>query len=403
MKILHIYDHTEPLHSGYVFRSRSLRAALERAGHECHVFSMPRHYAEGNNVFYTNATEVLDGVTYYRTKPTRTDFPILRELSDIITAMGYIKKLIKQHDYDYLHIHSPVLGVMAGLLARLLSGKKNLKIVYEIRAFWEDAAVDHGTLTENSFKYKAIHWLETLGCHMVDHIYPICEPLKQDLIKRGINQEKITVIPNIVTENSFINHVSETEIDVLKQKYGLRDSDYVLGFIGSFYAYEGLEDLMPIMLHYQKTKQPIKLLLVGGGTVEVPLQEYVKTHALGDMVIFTGRIPHIQVQNHYQLCNAMIYPRRSMRLTETVTPLKPLEAAAAKIPVILSNIGGHRELLTDKETGFFIDDFTNIPDIAEKIKNIITDKTQLNRIANNAFDDVKAHRQADAVIKRYYQ
>ncbi len=403
MKILHIYDHTEPLHSGYVFRSRSLRAALERAGHMCHILSMPRHYANGDKTLYTGDTEILEGVTYYRTQPTRTRLPILRELSDIITAMVYIKKLIKQHDYDYLHIHSPVLGVMAAVLARFFAGHKNLKIVYEIRAFWEDAAVDHGTLTENSFKYKTIHWLETIGCKMVDHIYPICEPLKDDLINRGIIREKITVIPNIVTENAFLHHTSEKDIQALKQRYGFADSDYVLGFIGSFYAYEGLEDLMPLMLYYKQTNQPIKLLLVGGGHVADTLKEFVHTHNLQDIVIFTGRIPHIQVDSHYQLCHAMIYPRRSLRLTETVTPLKPLEAAAAKIPVILSNIGGHRELLVDTETGFFIDDFKNIPIVAEQIKNILADTKRLDTIKQQAFDYVTKHRQADEVIKRYYK
>lgn len=403
MKILHIYDHTEPLHSGYVFRSRSLRAALERAGHECHILSMPRHYANGDKTIYKRDTEILDGVIYYRTPPTRTRLPILRELSDIITAFVYIKKLIKQHHYDYLHIHSPVLGVIAAVLSRFFGGYKNLKIVYEIRAFWEDAAVDHGTLTEHSFKYKAIHWLETIGCKLVDHIYPICEPLKDDLIKRGIIKEKITVIPNIVTENAFLHQTSEQEIHALKQHYGFTEADYVLGFIGSFYAYEGLEDLMPLMLYYKQTNQPIKLLLVGGGNVTDTLKEFVNTHHLQDTVIFTGRIPHIQVNSHYQLCHAMIYPRRSLRLTETVTPLKPLEAAAAKVPVILSNIGGHRELLVDRETGFFIDNFTNIPEVAESIKNILTDTKCLDTITQQAFDYVIKHRQPDEVVKRYYK
>ncbi len=403
MKILHIYDHTEPLHSGYVFRSRSLRAAIERAGHECHILSMPRHYANGDKTIYNHDTEILDNVTYYRTKPTETKLPIFRELTDIYNAYRMIKRLIKQHDYDYLHVHSPVLGVLASLIARLLSGKKNLKIVYEIRAFWEDAAVDHGTLTENNLKYKIIHSLETFGCKMVDHVYPICEPLKDDLIKRGINKQKITVIPNIVTENAFDNQIIPQEIEALKRKYHFNDSHYVLGFIGSFYAYEGLEDLMPLMLYYKQNNYPIKLLLVGGGTVNETLQEYVKNNDLENDVIFAGRIPHTQVYNHYQLCTAMIYPRRSMRLTETVTPLKPLEAAAAKVPVILSNIGGHRELLIDKKTGFFIDDFTNIPKTADMIKNILSNSEKRLSVIETAFDYVKKYRNPDEIVKRYYK
>jgi PEP-CTERM/exosortase A-associated glycosyltransferase len=402
MKILHIYDHTEPLHSGYVFRSRTLRMALERAGHECHVLSMPRHYADNKTVF-TGDTEMINEKSYFRTKPTTTKLPILRELTDIKNTALYIKKLIAENNYDYLHVHSPVLGVFSALLARFLSGQKNLKIVYEIRAFWEDAAVDHGTLTQKDLKYKVIHSLETLACKMVDHIYPICNPLKHDLVDRGIDKNKMTIIPNIVTENAFADETTPTQIASLKQQYGFSDSDYVLGFIGSFYAYEGLEDLMPLMLYYKEQNVPIKLLLVGGGNTQPILSEYVTKHALENQVIFTGRIPHEQVDSHYKLCTAMIYPRRSMRLTQTVTPLKPLEAAAAKIPVILSNIGGHRELLTDKKTGFFIDNFTDIPTVAQTIKNILMDKTKLATITEHAYTYVKAHRQPDEVIKRYYK
>lgn len=403
MKILHIYDHTEPLHSGYVFRSRALRAAIERAGHECHILTMPRHYAGSDTINYKGDTQIIDNVTYYRTKPTKTRIPILRELIDITNGALYIKKLIQEHNYDCLHAHSPVLNVLAALLGRFLSGGKNLKVIYEIRAFWEDAAVDHGTLQENNLKYKIIHALETWACRKVDKIYPICTPLKEDLVKRGIDTHKITIIPNIVTENAFQEKTNKTKVEQLQKQYSIHDNDKVLGFIGSFYAYEGLEDLMPLMLYFKQNNDSVKLLLVGGGSVENILKEYVTKNNLQNNVIFTGRIPHDEVQHHYHLCNAMIYPRRSMRLTETVTPLKPLEAAAMRIPVILSNIGGHRELLFHKTTGYFIDDFKNIPELAQTIKDILNDKEKLEKVTNEAYEHVKTHRNPDEIVKRYYK
>ncbi|MFT6072368.1 MAG: PEP-CTERM/exosortase A-associated glycosyltransferase [Alphaproteobacteria bacterium] len=408
MRILHIYDHTEPLQSGYVFRSRSLRMALDKAGNQCDILSMPRHYANNDKTIYKSATEVIDNITYHRSPPTQTRIPILRELCDIKNAYKYIRFLMTQHDYDYdyIHIHSPFIGVIAALLARFLSGLKDIKIVYEIRAFWEDAAVDHGTLKENSVKYKIIHTLETWVCKKVDHIYPICQPLKDDLIKRGIASDKMTIIPNVLTENAFNAHHTENKANImsdLKARLGITDADYVLGFIGSFYAYEGLEDLMPIMKRFKDTNKKVKLLLVGGGTIMPLLRRYIENHHLQDTVILTGRVPHNDVALYYDVCRAMIYPRRSMRLTETVTPLKPLEAAAAKVPVILSNIGGHRELLIDQETGFFINNFQDTLNSAEHIYNILSNKLSLDKVSMSAFNYVTKHHKADYIIKKYYR
>jgi len=189
----------------------------------------------------------------------------------------------------------------------------------------------------------------------------------------------------------------------LRARLGVTDADYVLGFIGSFYAYEGLEDLMPIMKHFKDTNKKVKLLLVGGGTITPLLKAYIENHYLQDTVILTGRVPHNDVALYYDVCHAMIYPRRSMRLTETVTPLKPLEAAAAKVPVILSNIGGHRELLIDQETGFFIDNFQDTLNSAEHIYNILSNKPSLDNVAMSALDYVTKHHKADYIVKKYYR
>ena len=73
--------------------------------------------------------------------------------------------------------------------------------------------------------------------------------------------------------------------------------------------------------------------------------------ALRDRVVFTGRVPHAEVQRYYDLVDVLAYPRHSMRLTELVTPLKPLEAMAQGQLFVASDVGGHRELIRDGETG----------------------------------------------------
>jgi glycosyltransferase involved in cell wall biosynthesis len=96
----------------------------------------------------------------------------------------------------------------------------------------------------------------------------------------------------------------------------------------------------------------LKLLLLGGGPQEQALREQVRGLRLEQQVVFAGRVPHPQVQRHYDLMDVLVYPRRSMRLTELVTPLKPLEAMAQGRLVAASDVGGHRELIRPGETGY---------------------------------------------------
>jgi glycosyltransferase involved in cell wall biosynthesis len=100
------------------------------------------------------------------------------------------------------------------------------------------------------------------------------------------------------------------------------------------------------------SKRPdIRLLLVGGGQVATDIQSQVARLGIADKVIMTGRVPHEQVESYYSLTDILVYPRKSMRLTELVTPLKPLEAMAQKSMFLASDVGGHKELVRDGITG----------------------------------------------------
>ena len=94
------------------------------------------------------------------------------------------------------------------------------------------------------------------------------------------------------------------------------------------------------------------MLLVGGGPQDAALKAQAERLGLQDKVVFTGRVPHDQVQRYYDLVDVLAYPRHSMRLTELVTPLKPLEAMAQGRVLVASNVGGHRELIRHGETGW---------------------------------------------------
>jgi PEP-CTERM/exosortase A-associated glycosyltransferase len=214
--------------------------------------------------------------------------------------------------------------------------------VYEVRAFWEDAAVDLGTSSPGGFRYKATRALETFALRRCDAITTICEGLRDDMLQRGLPREKIVVIPNAVDPAEF-KFGGSTNAE-LRRMLGL-DGKIVLGFIGSFYAYEGLDLLVRALPAMRAARPEIALLLVGGGPMEAAIKSIAAQNGVSDAIRFVGRVPHREVPDYYGLVDLLVYPRHSQRLTELVTPLKPLEAMARGQIVLASDVGGHRELI----------------------------------------------------------
>ena len=85
--------------------------------------------------------------------------------------------------------------------------------------------------------------------------------------------------------------------------------------------------------------------------MQAQLEAQARALGVSERVHFTGRVPHAEVARYYALVDVFVYPRRSMRVTELVTPLKPLEAMAQACIFVASDVGGHKELVRDGETG----------------------------------------------------
>jgi len=365
MKILHIFDHSIPLHSGYTFRSRAILEQQRALGWETVHVTSPKHgEAAKNDVL----EEDVDGFYFYRTHESKGVFsklPILNQLSVSSALFERLKEIIPILKPDVLHAHSPVLNGLAGVRAAKYFG---LPLVYEIRAFWEDAAVDHGNCKEGDLRYRMTRALETYVIKQASAVTTICEGLRQDIVDRGVDSSKVTVIPNAVNIEKF--QFGGQADEQLKAELGLVGKT-VLGFIGSFYAYEGLPLLLQALPLIHKHNDDVRLLLVGGGPQDALLREQVKTLNLEDYVVFTGRVQHQDVQRYYDLVDVFVYPRLHMRLTDIVTPLKPLEAMAQGRLVVASDVGGHKELIRPGETGclFKADDVSDLARVVVELLN----------------------------------
>ncbi|ANY18868.1 Glycogen synthase [Tsuneonella dongtanensis] len=339
-RVLHVLDHSLPLHSGYTFRTRAIMAAQAASGLEVRGITGLRHAADGP------VAEVADGLLFHRTRGEVTGPSGMREWREIGRLADAIVALARDWRPEVIHAHSPALCGLAAVRAGRALG---IPVVYEIRAFWEDAAVGNGTGRAGSVKYRLTRALEDRVVDDADAVFTICHGLRDDLVDRGHAAGKIGLSPNGVDLSMFGDPPPRDE--ALASKLGFGAEDPVVGFIGSFYDYEGLDVLIEALPHLRERHPGARLLLVGGGPRDGMLRAQAARSPVADAIHFTGRVPHHEVERYYSLVDLLAYPRKASRLTELVTPLKPLEAMAQGKLVAASDVGGHRELIVDDETG----------------------------------------------------
>jgi PEP-CTERM/exosortase A-associated glycosyltransferase len=356
VRILHILDHSLPLHSGYTFRTAAILREQRARGWETHHLTSPK---QGRAAALH---ETVDGLEFHRTAYEPLSAPLLGELGQMKATERRLDELSRRLRPHILHAHSPVLNAIPALR---VGRRLGIPVAYEVRAFWEDAAVDHGTTHEGSARYRLTRALETWAFRRADQLFTICEGLRADIVGRGIRADKVAVIPNAVDIAGF--RLSGEPDAQLRARLGLEGAT-VLGFCGSFYAYEGLDLLLQAFPAMLARRPELRILLVGGGPQQASLASRAVALGVADRVVFTGRVPHAEVGRYYDQIDLLVYPRHSMRLTELVTPLKPLEAMAQGRIVVASDVGGHRELIRDGETGclFAAGDAAALADAVER-------------------------------------
>lgn len=391
MKILHVLDHSIPLHSGYAFRTAAILEQQRALGWETFHLTGSKHTPAGP------AEEQIDGLHFYRTPPSTAawaQWPVAGQIAVIDGLSARLAEVAAALRPDLLHAHSPVLN---GIAALRVGRRLGIPVVYEVRAFWEDAAADHGTAREGGLRYRLTRALETYVLRRAAAVTVICEGLRGDVIARGVPAGKVTVIPNAVDVQRFA--AGGTPDPTLVQQYGL-EGKTVLGFAGSFYAYEGLALLLEAMARIITPLPQVHLVLVGGGPQEGRLMEIAAAMGLDGHVHFTGRVPHDRVQAYYGLMDIMVYPRQSIRLTELVTPLKPLEAMAQRKLVIASDVGGHRELIRHGETGYLFH-AGDAAALAATVVQAVRERTQWPRLHEAGHRYVSSERTWAASVGRY--
>jgi len=263
----------------------------------------------------------------------------------VTTLRKRLEDLVRHQQPALLHVHSPCLN---GLAAVAVARRFALPIVYEIRSLWEDAAVDSGACREGDLRYRISRALETYVCRQVDQVVAICEGLRTELLGRGLDPDRVTVVPNSVDFDRFTREGFRDESE--RARLGLT-AGKTFGFIGTFFPFEGLDVLARAVAAITEREPRARFVLVGDGPEEAKVRALARELGVEDAIVFTGRVRHAEVERYYDLVDVLVYPRVSKLITELVTPLKPLEAMAKGKLVVASDVGGHREMVFPGQNG----------------------------------------------------
>lgn len=397
MRVLHVLDISVPTLAGYTSRSRYIVLNQKAVGLDPVVVTSVRQ--ENPNQC---SMEEIDGIRYHRTLPpdaglldALSDKPGAREMLEINHLRRRIVEVAKREEPDIIHGHSSILcGIPAMLAARELG----IPCVYEIRAFWEDAAVDLGRTQPGSPRYLATQKAETWLAKQVDAVVGICEGIKGELVQRGLKPEDVHVVPNGVEVDRFVPIPRD---EAVAKKYGV-EGKTVVAYIGTFHAWEGVRFLVEALVKLIRGgRDDIRGLIVGAGRTYEDCARIAREAGLEKEILHPGKVPHSEVNAVYSVVDVLAYPRDRQRITELVTPLKPLEAMSMEKAVIGSDVGGLTELIRDGKTGL-IHRAEDVDDLADKIRTLVDDPDLRARLGKQARAYVQETRRWRTIIETHF-
>jgi PEP-CTERM/exosortase A-associated glycosyltransferase len=344
LKIAHLLYYTPPAMSGYAIRSRYILQEQRKRCLEVFAVSHPVMSRLGGR-----EREELEGIPYIRLQRRGSlvdrarNRLFLKDGGIVRAIVSELLPILAAETPDILHAHTPHIMGRVGIACGRSLG---IPVVYEARGLWEDSGAVRGAFTRSSRRYRVFRDRETEAFRSADHVVTISEGLRRDLEQRGVPSRKIDIVPNGASPPERLPEPNAE----LARRYGLHGKT-VVGYVGSLSKIEGLELLVEAFAKLVPDSPDVRLLFVGDGPIRPDLQQQARALGIADRVIFTGNVPHEEIWSYYMLLDVLVVCRPSNRVSEIVTPIKPLEAMGLGRALLVSCVGGLMELIREDRTG----------------------------------------------------
>jgi glycosyltransferase involved in cell wall biosynthesis len=393
--IAHIVTDALPSTSaGYTIRTQEIAVAQRAAGLDARVvtrigFPVTAGAIDGRRLV------TVDGVPYHRLLPW-----IMPGRADTV-AQQHLKRaarLVSDVRPSVLHAAS---NYSNALIALALRDATQLPVVYEVRGFWEDTWLSRHTATaasdlRQSDRYRRTRALETHCMRAADLVVTLGEAMREEIIERGVDPRDIVIVPNGVSAE-FLQPLPD-DGGKLRRDLGISGGEHVVGLVSSLVAHEGIGTLLEAVRILNERGTRTRALIVGDGPERGALQR--QAAALGLDAIFTGRVPMAKVRDYHAVLDVFVVPRTPDRVCQLVTPLKPVEAMASGLPVVVSSVRALGELVRDKVTGLLVPPLD--PGALADALQLLLERPELRRkLGDNAREAVARDRTWEHNAARY--
>ncbi|MCV9994113.1 glycosyltransferase family 4 protein [Paeniglutamicibacter sp. ZC-3] len=370
---LHLVTNSLPFtNSGYTQRTHSVLSSMQDEGWGIVAYSRIGYPWNVGQLPVEDVSRV-DAIEYRRLLPKRLPSETSKRI-ELQTSM--LRDAVRLHRPAVLHTTTEFVN---GLSVGIVAAENSLPWVYEVRGqladTWQSACAERSS---DSFKYRYFKKAEAEVAKAASAVITLGDAMKQELVKAGVDPSKILVCPNAVGEE-YISDLPDKS--VCRVDLGLNNNYLYIGTVSSLVGYEGLDLLVRAFADLTRDFETLRLLIVGDGTERATLVELSNDLGVGDRVIFTGRVDKSKARKYHRSLDIFVVPRRDLAVTRAVTPLKPVEALASEVPVIVSDLPALREIVTDGVDGFCFQPESQ-PDLVAKLRLLLDDASLRKRLGS---------------------
>ena len=342
--------------NGYAFRTKEIATALTDSQIEIHAMTRlgyPWDLAEHMQAEKVKTTKFGDlEFKHFEDKERSIAGPesiYIERYAEIIAEEAQ-----KSHS-SVIHAHSNYIN---GHAAAQAGNRLGIPSVFEMRGLWHLSRAVKEPIFEGTEHYQYLEKMEIEAAMLCDHVVTLNHSLKSWLISKGVDESKISVVPNSV-------HLRNE--DTLQNK---TKDVYTFGFAGSITAYEGLDDLVEAIRLLKNKGVPIQLRVAGSGSYFSTLKKLVTDYKLEKQIKLLGRIPNSAIEEFYKTVDAIVIPRKDYKVTRLVTPLKLVEAMNYGKPVVCSDLSALKEVISDGVDGILFQS-GSVEDLVLKLQDLI--------------------------------
>ncbi len=320
-------------------------------------------------------------------------------IEEKILIRQFTKRIIEvsvNSEIDLIHAHTPY---RVGLPALIAAKKLKKPFVYEMRGIWEETAVANGRWNRNGPAYRRFQKFENKVLRGADSVICISQTLKEEAIKRGVPESRISVVTNAVNLSKHDESSKSDLLDLARANLS-KSEDIVVGYIGSLRKMEGVDLTADAVAKLIERGRSVQFFVLTGEDGQIELKQHCARLGISDKTTILGPVPHEMVKPFFDLIDIFVVSRPDSIVTRLVTPLKPFEAMARGKVVIASKLPALEEIISHKETGLLFE-AGNVEDLSDTIESCIINEELRDILSNNAQEFVQRERTWDRVIENY--